>query len=127
MLSHSRSRFPILIVEDDPEVLRALAFSLEARGYAAETCDCGRDALAMAPGRRYSCLIIDQMLTDGQGIDLLEALRRSGVAAPAILITTAPSVTLRRRAVAAAAPIVEKPLLDETLFQHIRRLVQTDR
>ena len=46
--------------------------------------------------------------------------------APAILITTGPSTDLRRKAAAAGAPIVEKPLLDDALFTQIRRLVARD-
>lgn len=97
---------------------------LEAQGYRVETCGCGSEALASAGGRRFACLIIDQKLTDAQGIDLLGPLRGQGVEAPAILITTAPSVTLRRQADAAGVPIVEKPLLDEALLAQLDRLVR---
>jgi FixJ family two-component response regulator len=62
------------------------------------------------------------MLSDDRGIELLAMLRARGTEAPAILITSAPSDVLKRRAAAAGAPIVEKPLLDEMLFTEIERL-----
>lgn len=115
----------LLIVDDDPEVLRALGFVADTRGFEVEHCRSAREAIAVVgSGRRLGCLIIDQMLSDDRGIDLLASLRNRGVEAPAILITSAPSEALRRRAAAADAPIVEKPLLDDTLFTQIDRLMR---
>ncbi|MGZ9113094.1 MAG: response regulator [Brevundimonas sp.] len=124
---NSEDRPTLLIVDDDPDVLRALAFVTDARGFQAECCRSAREAIAIAgPGRPLACLVIDQKLPDMPGIELLAALRGQGVEAPAILITTAPSAALRREAAAASAPIVEKPLLDEALFTEIGRLAMAD-
>lgn len=117
----------LLIVDDDPEVLRALAFVADTRGFEVACCRTAGEAVALAgPGRRFACLIIDQMLSGDRGIDLLATLRSRGIEGPAILITTSPSDTLRRRAAAAGAPIVEKPLLDDMLFMQINRLMRAD-
>lgn len=114
----------LLIVDDDPDVLRALAFMVDTRGFRVEHCGTAGEAIALtAAGSRYACLVIDQGLPDHRGVDLLTMLRSRGVAAPAILITTDPSGALRRQAAAAGAPIVEKPLLDDALLTHIRRLI----
>jgi len=117
----SRPRF--LIVDDDLAVLRALAFMVDTRGYDVLRCRNAGEAIA-AVGEPFACLIIDQNLPDLPGIDLLAALRGHGVAAPAVIVTTGPSPTLRRQAAAAGAPIVEKPLLDEDLFVQIGRLLR---
>lgn len=117
----------LLIVDDDPDLARALAFMADTRGFRVERCGSAREAIALAGrGRRIACLIIDQNLPDLKGIELLALLREQGVEAPAILITSAPSAVLRRQAAAAGAPIVEKPLLDEALFTQIRRLIGAD-
>lgn len=113
----------LLIVDDDPEVLRALAFMADTRGFEVAHCRTAREAIAaVRPGRPFACMIIDQMLSDDRGIELLTILRARGTEAPAILITSAPSDMLKRKAAAAGAPIVEKPLLDEMLFTEIERL-----
>jgi len=111
----------LLIVDDDPAVLNALDFMAGTRGYAVRRCANGAQALAAA-GPGISCLIIDQNLSDMQGSYLLQEIRAKGVDTPALIMTTSPSLTLRRQAAAAGVPIVEKPLLDEDLFVQIRRL-----
>jgi FixJ family two-component response regulator len=116
----------LLIVDDDPDVLKALTFMADARGFRVEHCGTAWAAIALVgAGRRFACLVIDQRLPDHQGIDLLAMLRGRGVATPAVLITTEPSAPLRRQAAAAGVPIVEKPLLDEALLTQIRRLMAT--
>ena len=114
----------LLIVDDDPDVLKALTFMADARGFRVEHCGTARAAIALvAASHRFACLVIDQRLPDHQGVDLLALLRSRGVKVPAVLITTEPSASLRRQAAAAGVPIVEKPLLDEALLTQIRRLI----
>lgn len=120
----SSERQTLLIVDDDPDVSRALAFMTAARGFGVQRCGSAGEAISLAAsGRRFAGLIIDQKLPDLQGIELLARLRGLGVEAPAVMITTGPSPTLKRQAAAAGAPIVEKPLLDEDLFTQLRRLI----
>ena len=51
---------------------------------------------------------------------LLSELRRRNIDPPAILITTHPNPAARDRAALAGVPLIEKPLLNDTLFQGIR-------
>jgi FixJ family two-component response regulator len=53
-------------------------------------------------------------------LDLLSELRRRNIDLPAILITTHPNPAVRDRAALAGVPLIEKPLLNDTLFQDIR-------
>lgn len=125
--ANASPRPTLLVVDDDLDVLLALSFVAEARGFDVERCSTAGEAIALArSGRRFSCLIVDQLLGDDRGIDVLAVLRSGGIETPAVVITTAPSELLRRRAAAAGAPIVEKPLLDEMLFTEIERLMRTD-
>lgn len=120
-------RQALLIVDDDPDVLRALGFMADTRGFRVERCGAADEALAACAARGpFDCMIIDEKLPDRPGVEVLETLRKLGVLAPAVLITTAPSPTLRRRAAALGVSIVEKPLLDETLFTEILRLLRRD-
>jgi FixJ family two-component response regulator len=57
------------------------------------------------------------------GLDLIGLLRARHIGAPAILITSHPSPSLRERARTAGVPIVEKPLLGNTLLDTIRDVV----
>ncbi|MDI1326148.1 MAG: response regulator [Brevundimonas sp.] len=112
----------LLIVDDDAEVLRSLAFMAGTRGY--DVLGCATAAQAMIRlEESISCLVLDQNLPDISGIRLLQQIRAAGIDAPALLMTTDPSAALRRQAAAVGAPIVEKPLLDESLFEQIKNLL----
>ena len=114
---------PLLIVEDDGDVLNALRFALEIEGYDVQVFS---TAAALAHAARASgaaCLIIDQGLPDETGLELIARLRRRDITTPAVLITTNLSPALRSQAAALAVPVVEKPLLSNALFTTIRGLI----
>jgi two-component system response regulator FixJ len=110
----------LVVVDDDPHVLSALRFAFETEGYQVRTCGSGEELLARPPYDPHTCLIVDERLPGMSGLDAIAQLRRLGVRAPAILITTHPSLPVRHRAAAADVDIVEKPLLDATLGQKVR-------
>lgn len=122
MDSHSTPRPVLLIVDDDADVLRALGFMAGTRGYDILSCSTAAEVMSAINGG-VACLVVDQNLPDDQGVRLIQRVRAAGLRTPALLITTGPSIALRREAAALGAPIVEKPLLDESLFQQIERLV----
>lgn len=111
----------LLIVDDDPDVLRALAFMADTQGYDVRRCASARDALDTID-QPFACLVIAQNLPDLNGLELLHELRACGVRSPAVLVTNSPSAAVRKQAAAAGVPVVEKPLLDEELLIQIRRL-----
>jgi FixJ family two-component response regulator len=108
-----------VIVDDDPGVRNALAFSLQAEGFRVRSYASGMELLEDSPTAKTGCLVIDYQLPGMNGLDLLVELRRRQVAAPAILITTHPSAAVRERAAATGVAVVEKPLLGDALFQEI--------
>jgi FixJ family two-component response regulator len=112
----------VVIVDDDPAVRGALAFSLQTEGFSVQSFATGADLLNEPKAREARCFIIDYKLPGMNGVDLLIELRRRQVAAPAILITTNPSAAVRERAATANMLLIEKPLLSDALFQELRRL-----
>ncbi len=114
---------PLLIVEDDGDVLNALRFALEIEGYDVQIFSTA-GALAHAAGDSgAACLIVDQGLPDETGLELITRLRRRDITTPAVLITTYLSPALQAQAAAMAVPVVEKPLLSDTLFATVRSLI----
>ena len=108
----------IIVYEQDRAVLASLQFALALEGFmVADGADAGADH------RRADCLIIEQRLGSGDGLALLDQLRAEGCAPPAILLCTNPNRTLRERAEAAGALLVEKPLLTDELTRAIRALL----
>jgi DNA-binding response OmpR family regulator len=114
----------ILLVDDDPALLGALSFAFETDGFSVAAYMDAESALARAPTTPVSCLVLDLNLPGMSGLALLEGLRAGGETAPAVLITTNPPATIRAKAQAAGAEIVEKPLLGDTLRRKVGDLVR---
>jgi two-component system catabolic regulation response regulator CreB len=73
----------ILVVEDEPAIAESLAYSLRREGYGVETAATLADADGKVEG--VDLVILDLMLPDGSGFDLLARIRRLD-AAPAVII-----------------------------------------
>jgi DNA-binding response OmpR family regulator len=79
----------ILVVEDDPNILRQIEFNLRSHGYSVVTAISGADALRQMLLQRPSLLITDVMMPEMDGYELVAALRRdSGLSdLPVIMLT----------------------------------------
>ena len=77
----------ILIVDDDPHVVDALRAELEARDVNVEAAADARTACAMLDEQRFCGLILDVVLADGNGFDVLRHLDRTGTSIPTVVIT----------------------------------------
>lgn len=77
----------ILIVEDEPAIAAGLAELLATREYATATETSGDRALARALAERFDLLLLDVMLPNLSGFDVLRKLRKSGNRTPVILLT----------------------------------------
>jgi len=76
----------ILLVEDDAVLARSLTEYLQADGLAIVLASTAAAARAIGPAES-DVVILDWMLPDGQGIDLLREWRQAGVRTPVILLT----------------------------------------
>lgn len=110
----------MLIIDDDPAVRNSLKFALEVEGFAVRAYPAAADLLGDGEFPADGCLVIDYKLPEMNGLDLVVELRNRKIDLPAILITTHPSAEVRRRAALAGVTLIEKPLLNDTLFQGIR-------
>jgi len=69
-------RAGVLLVEDQPELLRALSINLRARQYEVLTARTGREALAVAASHPPDAVILDLGLPDIDGTEVIVELRR---------------------------------------------------
>ena len=65
----------VLVVDDEPQILRALAINLRARGYDVDLAASGEDALRMAADHHPDVVILDLGLPGMSGIDVIRGLR----------------------------------------------------
>ncbi|MFR9788652.1 response regulator [Streptomyces sp. MB22_4] len=65
----------VLVVEDDPQLVRALVINLRARRYGVDAAPDGATALRLAAARQPDVVILDLGLPDTDGVDVIRALR----------------------------------------------------
>ena len=93
----------ILVVEDDPVLSDGLRVGLSLFGATLDTvssCGDGRAALALT---EFDALVLDLMLPDGSGLDLLRELRAGGDRTPVLLLTALDEVADRIKGLDAGA------------------------
>jgi two-component system phosphate regulon response regulator PhoB len=66
----------ILVVDDEPDITALVAYHLAKAGYRVATAGGGRDALDAARAERPALIVLDLMLPDVSGFDVLAELRR---------------------------------------------------
>ena len=77
----------LLIVEDDKAFLERLARAMEARGFIVRTSDTVADGLAQIARAAPAFAVVDLRLGDGNGLDVVSALKRQRPDARAIVLT----------------------------------------
>lgn len=82
----------VLIVEDDVVLGKVLKKGLAEAGYECTWSRSGRQGLELAAGQQYDAVVLDLMLPDLSGLDVLEQLRGKGVRVPVLVLTAKGSV-----------------------------------
>ncbi|MBX9848036.1 MAG: response regulator, partial [Rhodocyclaceae bacterium] len=82
----------LLLVDDDPDLLRLLAIRLEAAGHRIETAANGQEALARASIERPQLVITDMQMPGMDGAALFDALRVQHPLLPVIILTAHGSI-----------------------------------
>jgi two-component system OmpR family response regulator len=77
----------LLVVEDEPTILELLSGSLRFAGFDVLTAASGREALRLAGASRPDLILLDVMLPDGDGFDVVRTLRAGGPRVPVIFLT----------------------------------------
>jgi two-component system, response regulator RegA len=77
----------LLIVEDDKPFLERLARAMETRGFAVTSCDSVADGLTQIARAAPAFAVVDLRLGDGNGLDVVSALKRKRPDARAIVLT----------------------------------------
>ncbi|MCP3403926.1 ActR/PrrA/RegA family redox response regulator transcription factor [Bradyrhizobium sp. CCGB20] len=77
----------LLIVEDDKPFLERLSRAMETRGFAVTSCDTVSDGLAQIGKAAPAFAVVDLRLGDGNGLDVVSALKKKRPEARAIVLT----------------------------------------
>lgn len=88
----------VLIVEDDARTAREIAAALADHGLRTEHAATGVEAVQRARATTYDAIILDRMLPGGlEGLEVLAALRGTGVTTPVLILSALSAVTDRVR------------------------------
>ncbi len=77
----------LLVVDDEPFLRDAVAASLTFLGFQVTTADTGTEALRLARERPFDLAVLDVMLPDTDGFEVVRRLRRDGSRLPVIFLT----------------------------------------
>ncbi|MDC7786046.1 response regulator [Rhodoplanes sp. TEM] len=113
----------IVVVNDDPGLRHALRFALGVEGFAVRTFARGAELLDAPDLPDLACVVTEARLPDMAGLDLVARLRRRRARLPAILITSDPSLRLRREAEDAGVPLIEQPLRGDSVVNGVLALL----
>jgi two-component system, OmpR family, KDP operon response regulator KdpE len=76
----------VLVVDDEPQIVRALRINLRARGYEVDAAPDGRTALDLAARRHPDVIVLDLGLPDMEGAEVIRGLR-GWTSVPIIVLT----------------------------------------
>jgi DNA-binding response OmpR family regulator len=115
----------ILVVEDEERLARLISRVLVEEGYAVETEANGRQALMRALADEYDLLIVDWMLPELSGVQLVKRLRAAEVGTPAIMLTARDQIEDRVEGLDAGADdYLPKPFAFPELLARVRALAR---
>jgi len=77
----------VLVVDDEPSIVDAVATSLRYEGFEVEEAVNGRRALAVAQERPPDLIVLDVMLPDLDGLEVTRRLRADGIRVPVLFLT----------------------------------------
>ncbi|CAL9324056.1 response regulator [Streptomyces sp. SudanB182_2057] len=114
----------VLVVEDDPQLVRALVINLQARRYGVDAAPDGVTALRLAAAQRPDVVLLDLGLPDMDGVDVLRALR--GWTRVPVLVLSARQASDEKVAAldAGADDYVTKPFSMDELLARLRAAVR---
>ena len=114
----------VLIVEDEPRLLRSLAKALREEGYAVDTADAGDDGLYKAENCDYDAIVLDIMLPRLDGWQVLERLRQRKQT-PVLMLTARDATRDRVRGLDTGADdYLVKPFDLTELLARLRALIR---
>jgi DNA-binding response OmpR family regulator len=114
----------VLVIEDEPELLRALAQALREDGYAVDEAADGEEGLFKATSWEYDAVVLDLMLPRLDGWGVLAGLRR-GRKTPVLILTARDAVADRVRGLDAGADdYLVKPFELTELLARLRALIR---
>lgn len=106
----------ILVVDDEPDILEFIGYNLEKEGYSVASAENGADALVKAGERIPDLVLLDIMMPEMDGIELIHALRRDYPHLPIIAASGMADSKSQAALEAGAQSFLSKPFTADVLY-----------
>ena len=120
----------ILVVDDEPDLVAALARGLKREGYAVDTATSGEEALAKASWNPYDLVCLDLNMPDLDGLEVCDSLRTSsfqGITPRVLMLMARDTIEDRIQGLDVGADdYLVKPFSFEELAARVRSLLRRD-
>ena len=114
-----------LVIEDHPRMSELLERGLREHGYAVDAARTGAEGVSLALEYDYDVVVLDLMLPDADGVEVLRRLRGNGKWTPVLILTARDKVEDRVRGLDAGADdYLVKPFALPELLARLRALIR---
>lgn len=115
----------LLLVEDDREIGAFICTGLREAGFTMDFAENRGDGLEMGLSAAYDLLIIDLMLPDGDGLEIIEKMRRKKVNTPVLILSAKRSVDDRVKGLQKGGDdYLTKPFVFSELLARVQALIR---
>ena len=122
------SKGSVLLVEDEPGLVRTLTDRLSAEGYAVRATSDGRRAITFMEAGDFDLVLLDVMLPGADGFQVLRAVRERGLTTPVIMLTARGQVEEKVMALQAGADdYLTKPFRHTELMARMEAVLRRSR
>ena len=113
----------LLLVEDERKLADAIAEGLRGEGYAVEFSSSGEDAVATICSRQFDLILLDVMLPQKSGLEVLRDIRKKGITTRVLILTSRDAIEDRVLGLDAGADdYLVKPFAFAELLARVRAL-----
>ncbi len=115
----------VLVVEDEPAIAESVSYALDRDGFTADTAGTVQDADQALGSASYALVVLDLMLPDGSGFDLIADRRRRGDTTPIIVLSSRDDEADRVAALETGADdYVTKPFSPREVVARVRAVLR---
>jgi len=115
----------LLVVEDEPSLLKIIAKRLKEEGYSVDTSKNGKEAESYIVSVDYDCIILDIMIPMIDGLTLLGKIRAKNILTPVLILTARDSIEDRVEGLDTGADdYLVKPFSFDELLARVRALLR---
>ncbi|HKW68149.1 MAG TPA: sigma-54 dependent transcriptional regulator [Terriglobales bacterium] len=118
----------LLIVDDEANTLASLSRAFRLAGHEATVCDNAAKALELAKAQSFDLILSDVVMSNKDGLALLEDLKAQGVSAPVVMMSGQAHIEMAVRATKLGAlDFLEKPISTEKLLLTVENALRLQR